>query len=73
MEDIGTHTNGYKLSMNKFMRKLLESMQTEEEGFYHSCISHIMLLQKSQLVSSVLGTTYSKHPQMLETLSNAAR
>lgn len=55
------------------MRKLLESIQTEEEGFYHSCISHIMLLQKSQLVSSVLGTTYSKHPQMLETLSNAAR
>lgn len=72
-EDTGTITNGYKLAMNKFMRKLLESIQTEKQGFYPSCISHGMLLQKSQLLTSVPGTMYTKEPQMLETPSNTAK
>jgi len=67
MKDTGTRTNGYKLATNKFARKLLEGIQTEEQGFYPSCISRSMLLRKSQKVSSVLGTTYLKGAEMLET------
>lgn len=73
MEDTAASTNGYKLDINKFMRKLLENIYTEKQESYPSCISHIMLLQKSRLVSSVLGTTYSRDPQMLETPSSPAR